>query len=177
MVSYLPVGMFTDTILADGVITYSVDATMYPFDGYIDQYLSSLSAALGVEFVEVMPDYQYGGKKGEFIESEAEFRIFGERSREVGGTYELSEFNDVVVLAVNKDAGGPAVREFLEQGIVEALGGDVYDLPDSLTGLYGPNNNNTFGSYFDGDLIFEFVRKGAGARLNYKLNDPSEAPV
>jgi len=170
--------MFDEAALADGVITYAVDASMFPFDSYIDSYLGGLSAELGVDFVEVMPDYQYGGKKGTFVGTEAEFIFTGERASRVS-TYEVSGI-DPVTLAVNKDAGGPNVRSYIETGVLEALGADVAsgEGVDTLTGIYGAGDGTQDGfSSFDANDIFGWVYKGRGASLDYILDSPADAPV
>lgn len=161
--------MFSEAALADGVITYSVDSTLFGFDAHIDQYFSSLGAQLGVDFVEVMPDYNYGSKKNT-VESTAEFQLYGDTASRTGGGYVLGGV-DPVTLTVNKDAGGPNVRDLLDQGILEALGGSTVD---ELTGIYGTGTDG--GSNFSADELWEWQFKGRGARLVEKLTDPSQAP-
>lgn len=164
--------MFDQAALADGVITYSVDSSLFGFDSHIDNYFSALGAQLGVDFVEVMPDYNYGSRKNT-VSSEAEFQLYGETASRTGGGYVIDGV-DPITLTVNKDAGGPNVRSLLEYGIVEALGGQSVD---ELTGIYGTGDGTTSGTSFDANELWQWVYKGRGARLQDKLTDPSQAPV
>jgi len=165
--------MFSEAALADGIITYSVDSSLFVFDARIDEYFSYLSSELGVDFVEVMPDYNYGSKKNT-VPTTAEFQLYGDTASRTRDRYFI-EGTDPITLTVNKDAGGiDPVLSLVEQGVMEALGGTTVD---ELTGIYGVEEGTPGGSSFDANLLWEFVYRGRGSKLVEKLTDPSQAPV